>query len=115
MASDNEKKTILKSVISSPKDTPSMVLPSRKPTTSLPEGTEIRSSEFTAMMREGQKRDPVAGSTIVNQQSVKSSYYLTEKEHTDFKVICAINKKHMASLIRESILDYIKENKHLLK
>ena len=114
MASDQDKKDILKSVISSPKSSP-LTLPFKKPAATPSVDESVKTSDFTAMMREGQKNDPVAGSVLVKQQSVKSSYYLTEKEHSDFKVICAINKTPMASLIREAVLGYIAQNKHLLK
>jgi len=43
-------------------------------------------------------------------KNIQGTYYLTEKEHQDFKVKCIIDKVSMTEKIRSLIKEYLTED-----
>lgn len=116
MTSDEGKKNILMSAVTSTSaNSPVLKLPVSKHKTEQSNADKEPASNFKGMLDAGRKADRVVGNILVKENAVKSSFVLLESEHDDFKVICAIKKIKMGTLIREAIVAFIAENNELLK
>lgn len=82
------------------------------PSASKAEQTTADAPNFRKMLRTGQRKDPVAGRGLT--EMVRSTYYLSEQESRDFKVLAAINGHSMSELLRSAVQNYIEENRHRL-
>ncbi|KAA3445787.1 hypothetical protein C7I87_31320 [Mesorhizobium sp. SARCC-RB16n] len=72
------------------------------------------SPDFRKMLRQGQKKDPVAGKRIREEEMVRCGYYLTAGEQRQFKLLAISNGHSMTELLRKAVQDYIKTHKHKL-
>lgn len=118
MTSDAGKKNILMSAVTSPSaSSPALKLPVSKHRTEQSHADKAPepAPNFKGMLDAGRKADRVVGDILVKENTVKSSFVLLESEHDDFKVICAMKKIKMGTLIREAIVAFIAENNDLLK
>ncbi|RWI89892.1 hypothetical protein [Mesorhizobium sp.] len=70
--------------------------------------------DFRKMLRQGQKKDPVAGKKIREEEMVRCGYYLTAGEQRQFKLLAVSNGHSMTELLRQAVQDYIKTHKHKL-
>ncbi|MEI9425372.1 hypothetical protein O7A70_29865 [Mesorhizobium sp. Cs1299R1N1] len=72
------------------------------------------SPDFRKMLRQGQKKDPVAGKRIREEEMVRCGYYLTAGEQRQFKLLAISNGHSMTELLRKAVQDYIETHKHKL-
>ncbi|RWP30364.1 hypothetical protein [Mesorhizobium sp.] len=70
--------------------------------------------DFRKMLRQGQKKDPVAGRKIRDEEMVRCGYYLTAGEQRQFKLLAISNGHSMTELLRQAVQDYIRIHKHKL-
>ncbi|TIN73544.1 MAG: hypothetical protein E5Y30_01835 [Mesorhizobium sp.] len=70
--------------------------------------------DFRKMLRRGQKKDPVAGKKIRDEEMVRCGYYLTAGEQRQFKLLAISNGHSMTELLRQAVQDYIRIHKHKL-
>ncbi|TGU46756.1 hypothetical protein EN795_31110 [bacterium M00.F.Ca.ET.152.01.1.1] len=70
--------------------------------------------DFRKMLRQGQKKDPVAGKKIRDEEMVRCGYYLTAGEQRQFKLLAISNGHSMTELLRQAVQDYIRIHKHKL-
>ncbi|RWN60731.1 MAG: hypothetical protein EOR99_31885 [Mesorhizobium sp.] len=70
--------------------------------------------DFRKMLRQGQKKDPVAGKKIREEEMVRCGYYLTAGEQRQFKLLAISNGHSMTELLRQAVQDYIRIHKHKL-
>ncbi|GEM_PF-6587701 len=118
MATDESKKNILMSAVSTPSsESPALRLPvsKRKIEETQTATTADTGANFKGMLDAGRKADRVVGNILVKEDTVKSTFALRRSEHNDFKVICAMKNVKMGELVRDAILGFIEENKDLLK
>ncbi|AZO18877.1 hypothetical protein EJ069_32155 [Mesorhizobium sp. M2A.F.Ca.ET.043.05.1.1] len=74
----------------------------------------VHRPDFRKMLRQGQKKDPVAGRKIREEEMVRCGYYLTAGEQRQFKLLAISNGHSMTELLRQAVQDYIKAHKHKL-
>lgn len=74
----------------------------------------VHRPDFRKMLRQGQKKDPVAGKKIREEEMVRCGYYLTAGEQRQFKLLAISNGHSMTELLRQAVQDYIKAHKHKL-
>ncbi len=70
--------------------------------------------DFRKLLRQGQKKDPVAGSKIREEEMVRCGYYLTALEQRQFKLLAVSNGHSMTELLRKAVQDYIRAHRHKL-
>jgi hypothetical protein len=70
--------------------------------------------DFRKLLRQGQKKDPVAGRKIREEEMVRCGYYLTALEQRQFKLLAVSNGHSMTELLRKAVQDYIRAHKHKL-
>ncbi|RUW02585.1 hypothetical protein EOA46_32495 [Mesorhizobium sp. M1A.F.Ca.IN.022.05.2.1] len=70
--------------------------------------------DFRKMLRQGQKKDPVAGKKIREEEMVRCGYYLTAGEQRQFKLLAISNGHSMTELLRQAVQDYINTHRHKL-
>jgi hypothetical protein len=70
--------------------------------------------DFRKLLRQGQKKDPVAGKKIREEEMVRCGYYLTALEQRQFKLLAVSNGHSMTELLRKAVQDYIHAHKHKL-
>jgi len=70
--------------------------------------------DFRKLLRQGQKKDPVAGRKIREEEMVRCGYYLTALEQRHFKLLAVSNGHSMTELLRKAVQDYIRAHKHKL-
>ncbi|RWB58729.1 MAG: hypothetical protein EOQ48_21710 [Mesorhizobium sp.] len=74
----------------------------------------VHRPDFRKMLRQGQKKDPVAGKKIREEEMVRCGYYLTAGEQRQFKLLAISNGHSMTELLRQAVQDYIRTHKHKL-
>ncbi|TGT35844.1 hypothetical protein [Mesorhizobium sp. M8A.F.Ca.ET.165.01.1.1] len=74
----------------------------------------VHRPDFRKMLRQGQKKDPVAGKKMREEEMVRCGYYLTAGEQRQFKLLAISNGHSMTELLRQAVQDYIKAHKHKL-
>ncbi|EXL04961.1 MAG: hypothetical protein IH609_05890 [Dehalococcoidia bacterium] len=126
---DNDKKArMLKAISTQPPALPSMFIaskgdtskaeaegagrPSGKKPSALASPTDA--PDFRKLLRQGQKKDPVAGRKIREEEMVRCGYYLTALEQRQFKLLAVSNGHSMTELLRKAVQDYIRAHKHKL-
>jgi len=124
---DNDKKArMLKAISTQPPALPSMFIGSKggsartevesavgqsgDPSTPAPAATP----DFRKLLRQGQKKDPVAGKKMREEEMVRCGYYLTAAEQRQFKLLAVSNGHSMTELLRKAVQDYIRAHKHKL-
>ena len=122
---DDKKARMLKAISTQPPALPSMFIapkgdtskaeaegagrPSgKKPSTSASTATP----DFRKLLRQGEKKDPVAGRKIREEEMVRCGYYLTALEQRQFKLLAVSNGHSMTELLRKAVQDYIRAHKH---
>lgn len=118
MATDESKKSILMSAVSTPSaESPALRLPVSKRKLEEPQTAPApeTAANYKSMLKAGRKADRVVGDILVEEETVKSTFALKRSEHNDFKVLCAMKNVKMGELVRDAILGFIEENKDLLK
>jgi hypothetical protein len=131
---DNDKKArMLKAISTQPPALPSMFIaptggateakaekaPSQSDTTQSDTSPAAPASpadtpDFRKLLRQGQKKDPVAGRKIREEEMVRCGYYLTTLEQRQFKLLAVSNGHSMTELLRKAVQDYIRAHKHKL-
>jgi len=123
----NDKKTRMLKVISTqPPALPSMFIApkgnaartevepavgqSGDPSTPAPAATP----DFRKLLRQGQKKDPIAGKKMREEEMVRCGYYLTAAEQRQFKLLAVSNGHSMTELLRKAVQDYIRAHRHKL-
>lgn len=127
--SDNDKKArMLKAISTQPPALPSMFIAPKGDTSSAKmEGagqpsvkkasapaSPAAAPDFRKLLRQGQKKDPVAGRKIREAEMVRCGYYLTALEQRQFKLLAVSNGHSMTELLRKAVQDYIRAHKHKL-
>ncbi len=124
---DNDKKArMLKAISTQPPALPSMfiapkadaaqaevesaVTQSGDPSTPAP----APAPDFRKLLRQGQKKDPIAGKKMREEEMVRCGYYLTAAEQRQFKLLAVSNGHSMTELLRKAVQDYIRAHKHKL-
>lgn len=124
---DNDKKArMLKAISTQPPALPSMFIASKgnaaqaevepavaqsgDPSTPSPAGTP----DFRKLLRQGQKKDPIAGKKMREEEMVRCGYYLTAAEQRQFKLLAVSNGHSMTELLRKAVQDYIRAHRHKL-
>ncbi|RUW67658.1 hypothetical protein [Mesorhizobium sp. M1E.F.Ca.ET.063.01.1.1] len=123
---DDKKARMMRAISTEPPALPSMfIAPKSDPAPQPPaaesavaaEAEAARTSarpDFRKMLRQGQKKDPVAGRKIREEEMVRCGYYLTAGEQRQFKLLAVSNGHSMTELLRQAVQDYIKAHKHKL-
>ncbi|MBZ9709571.1 hypothetical protein LB543_22930 [Mesorhizobium sp. ESP7-2] len=70
--------------------------------------------DFRKLVRQGQKKDPIAGRKMREEEMVRCGYYLTAVEQRQFKLLAINNGHSMTELLRKAVQDYIHTHKHKL-
>ncbi|MER9777177.1 hypothetical protein [Mesorhizobium sp. M0220] len=70
--------------------------------------------DFRKLLRQGQKKDPVAGKKIREEEMIRCGYHLTAAEQRQFKLLAISNGHSMTELLRRAVQDYIRIHKHKL-
>jgi hypothetical protein len=124
----DKKARMLKAISTQPPALPSMFI---APTGGAPEATKegaerpsgqkapapaapVDTPDFRKLLRQGQKKDPVAGKKIREEEMVRCGYYLTALEQRQFKLLAVSNGHSMTELLRKAVQDYIRAHKHKL-
>ncbi|WP_027155194.1 hypothetical protein [Mesorhizobium sp. WSM2561] len=125
-AQDDKKARMMRAISTQPPTLPSMfIAPKSDPA---PQPLAVASAaapepetasgppgpDFRKMLRQGQKKDPVAGKRIREEEMVRCGYYLTAGEQRQFKLLAISNGHSMTELLRKAVQDYIKAHKHKL-
>lgn len=123
---DDKKARMMKAISTQPPALPSMFISSTKseghklePNAGLampqtPEPASGATPDFRKLLRQGQKKDPVAGKKIRDEEMVRCGYYLTAVEQRRFKLLAISNGHSMTELLRKAVQDYIRVHKHKL-
>lgn len=69
---------------------------------------------FKQMLQAGRAQNPVQKEVMSEKDLVRSSYYLTEKERQDFKLLSLLTGHGMSEIIRKSVQDFIELHKDKL-
>ena len=126
--SDNDKKArMLKAISTEPPALPSMFIAPKggapeanakqaasQSDTSPASPVAAAAPDFRKLLRQGQKKDPVAGRKIREEEMVRCGYYLTALEQRRFKLLAVSNGHSMTELLRKAVQDYIRAHKHKL-
>lgn len=123
---DDKKARMMKAISTQPPALPSMFIPPNVETS----GTKAQSTtpqmqepakpspavgpDFRKLLRQGQKKDPIAGKKIREEEMVRCGYYLTAVEQRQFKLLAISNGHSMTELLRKAVQDYIRIHKHKL-
>ncbi|MBB6414059.1 hypothetical protein [Mesorhizobium sangaii] len=123
---DDKKARMMKAISTQPPALPSMFIPpkaeaaqakmesavaqSDEPSTP----TSAAAPDFRKLLRQGQKKDPIAGKKIREEEMVRCGYYLTALEQRHFKLLAISNGHSMTELLRKAVQDYIRVHKHKL-
>ena len=126
---DNDKKArMLKAISTQPPALPSMFIAPKGDTSNtkmegagqpsgkkaLAPASPAAAPDFRKLLRQGQKKDPVAGRKIREEEMVRCGYYLTALEQRQFKLLAVSNGHSMTELLRKAVQDYIRVHKHKL-
>lgn len=122
---DDKKARMMKAISTQPPALPSMFIPPKAETSGAKEQAAPQTQqptkpspavgpEFRKLMRQGQKRDPIAGKKIREEEMIRCGYYLTAAEQRQFKLLAISNGHSMTELLRKAVQDYIRVHKHKL-
>ncbi|RWA83689.1 hypothetical protein [Mesorhizobium sp.] len=123
---DDKKARMMRAISTEPPALPSMfIAPKSDPAPQALAAASAAASEvkaapasprpdFRKMLRQGQKKDPVAGKKIRDEEMVRCGYYLTAGEQRQFKLLAISNGHSMTELLRQAVQDYIRIHKHKL-
>lgn len=124
-AGDDKKARMMKAISTQPPALPSMFIPPKGETErektepvaqsdEPPTPTSPAAPDFRKLLRQGQKKDPIAGKKIREAEMVRCGYYLTAAEQRQFKLLAISNGHSMTELLRKAVQDYIRTHKHKL-
>ncbi|MER8524596.1 hypothetical protein NKH56_36120 [Mesorhizobium sp. M1076] len=116
---------MMKAISTQPPALPSMFIPPKAETSGTKEQAAPQMHEptkpspavgpdFRKLLRQGQKKDPIAGKKIREEEMIRCGYYLTAVEQRQFKLLAISNGHSMTELLRKAIQDYIRIHKHKL-
>jgi hypothetical protein len=123
---DDKKARMMKAISTHPPALPSMFIPPKaetaqtrvKPAVAQSDGSSKNraavSPDFRKLLRQGQKKDPIAGKKIREEEMVRCGYYLTAAEQRHFKLLAISNGHSMTELLRKAVQDYIRVHQHKL-
>ena len=124
---DNDKKArMLKAISTQPPALPSMFIPPKgdaagagaesavEQSGGSPTPAPVSAPDFRKLLRQGQKKDPIAGKKMREEEMVRCGYYLTAAEQRQFKLLAVSNGHSMTELLRKAVQDYIRAHKHKL-
>ncbi|RWA75844.1 hypothetical protein [Mesorhizobium sp.] len=123
---DDKKARMMRAISTEPPALPSMFIapksgpapqPLAAPSAAASEAEAAPASprpDFRKMLRQGQKKDPVAGKKIREEEMVRCGYYLTAGEQRQFKLLAISNGHSMTELLRQAVQDYIRAHKRKL-
>ncbi|BAV52859.1 Uncharacterized protein MLTONO_p0389 (plasmid) [Mesorhizobium loti] len=121
---DDKKARMMKAISTQPPALPSMFIPPKVETSTREQATpQMREPakpspavgpDFRKLLRQGQKKDPIAGKKIREEEMVRCGYYLTAVEQRQFKLLAISNGHSMTELLRKAVQDYIRIHKHKL-
>ncbi|MER9560275.1 hypothetical protein [Mesorhizobium sp. M0323] len=123
---DDKKARMMKAISTQPPALPSMFISSAKiegrklepnagsATSKTPEPASSATPDFRKLLRQGQKKDPIAGKKIREEEMIRCGYYLTAAEQRHFKLLAISNGHSMTELLRKAVQDYIRIHKHKL-
>ncbi|MER8608312.1 hypothetical protein [Mesorhizobium sp. M0494] len=122
----DKKARMMKAISTQPPALPSMFISSPKieaqklepnvgsAMSQTPEPASGASPDFRKLLRQGQKKDPIAGKKIREEEMIRCGYYLTAAEQRHFKLLAISNGHSMTELLRKAVQDYIRIHKHKL-
>jgi len=122
----DKKARMMKAISTQPPALPSMFIPPTaataqakvEPATAQSDGssksTAPAAPHFRKLLRQGQKKDPIAGKKFREEEMVRCGYYLTAAEQRHFKLLAISNGHSMTELLRKAVQDYIRAHKHKL-
>lgn len=122
---DEKKARMMKAISTQPPVLPSMFIPPKVETSGIKEQATPQRQEptkpspavgpdFRKLLRQGQKKDPIAGKKIREEEMIRCGYYLTAAEQRQFKLLAISNGHSMTELLRKAVQDYIRIHKHKL-
>ncbi|RRH99686.1 hypothetical protein EH240_17925 [Mesorhizobium tamadayense] len=122
---DDKKARMMRAISTEPPALPSMFIAPKSDPASQPlaaasaaaseaEAEPASPPDFRKMLRQGQRKDPVAGKKIREEEMVRCGYYLTAGEQRQFKLLAISNGHSMTELLRQAVQDYIRIHKHKL-
>ncbi|RWB69661.1 hypothetical protein [Mesorhizobium sp.] len=123
---DDKKARMMRAISTEPPALPSMFIAPKSDAAPQPLAAESAAAsgaeaapasarpDFRKMLRQGQKKDPVAGRKIREEEMVRCGYYLTAGEQRQFKLLAISNGHSMTELLRQAVQDYIRTHKHKL-
>ncbi|MER8579476.1 hypothetical protein NKG95_12090 [Mesorhizobium sp. M1423] len=122
---DDKKARMMKAISTQPPVLPSMFIPQKvepsgikeQATPPMEEPTKPSPAvgpDFRKLLRQGQKKDPIAGKKIREEEMIRCGYYLTAVEQRQFKLLAISNGHSMTELLRKAVQDYIRIHKHKL-
>lgn len=123
---DDKKARMMKAISTQPPALPSMFIPPKVETSGTREQSttpQVREPikpspgvgpDFRKLLRQGQKKDPIAGKMIREEEMIRCGYYLTAVEQRQFKLLAISNGHSMTELLRKAVQDYIRIHKHKL-
>ncbi|MER9546893.1 hypothetical protein NKI72_33705 [Mesorhizobium sp. M0437] len=119
---DDKKARMMKAISTQPPALPSMFIPPKAEPSGIKEQAAPQMQEpspavgpdFRKLLRQGQKKDPIAGKKIREEEMIRCGYYLTAAEQRQFKLLAISNGHSMTELLRKAVQDYIRIHKHKL-
>ena len=122
---DDKKARMMKAISTQPPVLPSMFIPPKVEPSGIKEQATLQMQEptkpspavgpdFRKLLRQGQKKDPIAGKKIREEEMIRCGYYLTAVEQRQFKLLAISNGHSMTELLRKAVQDYIRIHKHKL-
>ncbi|MER8772777.1 hypothetical protein NKH63_29335 [Mesorhizobium sp. M0960] len=122
---DDKKARMMKAISTQPPVLPSMFIPPKAEPSGIKEQAAPQTQEptkpspavgpdFRKLLRQGQKKDPIAGKKIREEEMIRCGYYLTAAEQRQFKLLAISNGHSMTELLRKAVQDYIRIHKHKL-
>jgi|GEM_PF-4249131 len=122
---DDKKARMMKAISTQPPALPSMFIPPKAEPSEIKERAASQMQEptkpspavgpdFRKLLRQGQKKDPIAGKKIREEEMIRCGYYLTAAEQRQFKLLAISNGHSMTELLRKAVQDYIRIHKHKL-
>ncbi|MER9056723.1 hypothetical protein [Mesorhizobium sp. M0910] len=124
-AGDDKEARMMKAISTQPPALPSMFIPQKAEPSGIKEQATPHMQEptkpstavepdFRKLLRQGQKKDPIAGKKIREEEMIRCGYYLTAVEQRQFKLLAISNGHSMTELLRKAVQDYIRVHKHKL-
>ncbi|MES0207335.1 hypothetical protein [Mesorhizobium australicum] len=120
---DDKKARMMKAISTQPPVLPSMFIPSKAEPSGMQAAPQMQEPtkpslavgpDFRKLLRQGQKKDPIAGKKIREEEMIRCGYYLTAAEQRQFKLLAISNGHSMTELLRKAVQDYIRIHRHKL-